>query len=449
MKLEFRLAARAFFFAAAVAAGGCGDDSGAGGVDGGGVDSGADAAVDGALVDGEVDSGPPPVSCSTPVQLDTDLELDSSGPDTQIHARARFDGEAVWLTYNLPNAEGNFDVYGARINCDGSQEMAPIKLNTTEGGNSVDPDFDLAGSNVLVVWSRDSGDGTQNMDAYFRTYTLDGTPLMEADESLETTRDGTPVVGNVMFPAVSALSAERFVVTASRALQETSTFQAFIQDVSPDGALLGEARDVYVESAVTHTYPTIAAVPPDTVYLAWVQSEDFENETVFHSYFSGDATEPTVSPPLVAIPGYLGASPSLCATSQGGESRVYLAMGSQSGTILLKDGADFSSGTSFVELGSSGETDHSPMVACDSHQGGVVVYYRNVSGLNNRVIAQAFSFDGESFDVGEEIVVSEGPAAPYPPALTHIGATIYFMAWSQGESPDFRLKGRFVEIESP
>jgi hypothetical protein len=435
-----------------LAPGGCDDDSPSGG-----QDATTDGAVDGSMPDGFTDGGPdgggdggePFSTCTTPVVLDTDFELDPAGPDTQIHVQSRFDGEAVWLVYNLPNTEGFFDVYGARLNCDGTPRFASTKLNTAEGGNSVDPGVAVAGQDVFVVWGRDNNQGVDNMDAFYRSFTVDGTPLMAEDQSLETTYDGTPVAGNVMFPTVTPHVAGSFVVAGSRALEETSTFQVFVQEVSAEGALISEARNGSFEPGVTQLYPSVATLEPDVIHLAWASSTTTEDETVVQTYFTGDATEPQVSPPVEARDGLIGASSSLCAAGTGAEQRLYLAVGAQNGAIVLKDGLALDPSSTFVQVGDAWELDHSPVVACHSGGGGVVVFYRNVSGLDNRVIAQPFSYDGSTFELGTEVVVSEGPAAPYQPAVTHIGEDVYFAAWSEGQSPDFRLKGRFFQAASP
>ncbi|MFH2004951.1 MAG: hypothetical protein ABI333_00060, partial [bacterium] len=176
-------------------------------------DAGGDAAPDGGIVD----------PCEAPLK-DTVFELDPDGPDTQIHVAAAFDGEAVWIVYNRPDSRGYFDVYGLRLGCDGAVVLPPFMINTTDE-NDVDPTLAVADGNVYVTWASDNNTGVNNMDILFRTFDVDGTPIMAADQILETTHDGTPVVGNAMAPDVAALPNGQFVVAGARGLDVAPGFQ--------------------------------------------------------------------------------------------------------------------------------------------------------------------------------------------------------------------------------
>ena len=86
--------------------------------------------------------------------------------------------------------------------------------------------------------------------------------------------------------------------------------------------------------------------------------------------------------------------------------------------------------------------------------GGLVGWYRQRAGLRNDVLVRGFSFDGERFAAtGEERLLNppdeaeggdEHAAAPYGLALAHVGDGVFLVVWSEGRSPDFRLRGRFV-----
>jgi hypothetical protein len=36
---------------------------------------------------------------------------------------------------------------------------------------------------------------------------------------------------------------------------------------------------------------------------------------------------------------------------------------------------------------------------------------------------------------------------PYGTAITHVVGNVYFLAWSEGFSPDFRIMGSFIALE--
>ncbi|MEC7984257.1 MAG: hypothetical protein VX278_03780, partial [Myxococcota bacterium] len=72
-------------------------------------------------------------------------------------------------------------------------------------------------------------------------------------------------------------------------------------------------------------------------------------------------------------------------------------------------------------------------------------YYRLQSGYKNDVYYGSIDVDGEQ--TADILLASDPPAAPYRPAVTHVFDNMYFVAWSQGENPDFALWGQFVTVE--
>ena len=418
----------------------CGDDDSVGGDDGGLGDAGGDAdLVDAQEPDAEVTS-----PCPVPVLLDTDIELDPDGPDTQIHASVAFDGEGLWAAYNLPDATGFFDVWGVHLSCDGEIDRAPRVLQTITENNEVDPAVAVGGDKLYVVWGADNGTGVNNMDAFYRTFQIDGTPIMAAEEILETTRDGTPIPGNVMFPTLDAEDGDSFWVAAIRGLDATGTFHFFLQEIDADGSLLGEALEPITEPGVTHTNPALEVSAQGDVFMGWSRAEGTGDEEIHHTYLLSGHQDP--EPPVAALDGVVASNVAFWAGELGGARRVVMAVGAASGNILLTDGEALDPSGEFVFVGDGMGRDHSPALA-GWEEGGVVAFYRNISGLQNELIVQPFTYDGVAFDVGSEVVVTQGPAAPYGVALTALGDGYYFLVWSQGISPDFRLVGRFIYID--
>ena len=80
-------------------------------------------------------------------------------------------------------------------------------------------------------------------------------------------------------------------------------------------------------------------------------------------------------------------------------------------------------------------------------EGGYVLWYRMIAGTKNDLLLQRFTWDGIEFEkIGVETQLNGEPAAPYPAAATHLGDGYLFTTWSEGTSPDFVLKGRFVNL---
>ena len=407
----------------ALLAAACGGDDDVAGADGG-------SAGDGGVAE-----------CS-PV-LDTTFDLDATGRATQIHAAVAFDGEAIWLAYNIPDelGTGGFDVFLSRIGCDGNRLVDPIQVSTTANSNDIDPALGISDGHIYVVWQADNGTGVDNMDIFYRVFDRAGEPVMAADRILETTRDSEPVTGNALFPALAVLPGEQLAIAGVRGLEESGTFQSFVQRVSAAGELVGAAFDGYFEPGVTHTGPAVAASADGAMYVAWERSEQLDEDFVVRGRVAANDTVVTPSPPPTAGPGQ-GAGPSYAI---GAEGDVYLAYRNPtSGDVVIEDGADLGVAPPRSTFGALGRTDHTPVIATEVG-GGAVAYYRNISGIRNELIVQGFSYDGAEFALDPE-VTGAPEAVLYAPAIASVGDRVYFIAWSEGTSPDFYIKGRFIRL---
>ena len=131
--------------------------------------------------------------------------------------------------------------------------------------------------------------------------------------------------------------------------------------------------------------------------------------------------------------------------------RVYLAFGAgdeSHSSIHLENAIGLDADSPRAEFGAASEYSHTPG-AVAGPEGGALVWYRLVSGIRNDVMAQRFIYDGEAFTAqGDAAQVNDDGefGAPYAPAIAHVKDNVYFVVWSQGTSPAFRLKGRFVEL---
>ena len=82
-----------------------------------------------------------------------------------------------------------------------------------------------------------------------------------------------------------------------------------------------------------------------------------------------------------------------------------------------------------------------PNAACGV-QSTLFSYFRLQSGYQNDLY---YGFLGEDGQIGvDSLIANEPPVAPYRPAVTHVADDLYFVAWSQGENPDFELWGKFI-----
>lgn len=418
---------------------GCGDDAPGG--DGSLPDGATDSGPGDAGTDAQADAAVPDPPCVTPLVTGQAFEIDPAGPNTQIHVEAAFDGESVWIVYNLPDGAGYFDVHATRLNCDGTHRVAPFRVNTTDY-NDVDPTLAVGDGHMYAAWQSDTGLFPDNMELLVRTFLVDGTPVMVEDRILDTWRNGVLETGNHWLPVLGALPSG-FAVAGSRAVEDASGFQVFVQRLDADGSMAEESFDASFAPLASQTFPTLAAMADGTLYLAYGQgvAPDWDDH-VLYTAIAPDARVVSPLPPLPPAGRTLGEAPHL---ASGPDGAVYLAFGDPLvGRIVLTDAAALIPDAPETLLGEAGLVNFYPKVAA-TQGGGAVVWYRNVSGLRNELWIQRFTFDGASFSLSTPDLATGEWVPPYPPAITHIRDDIYFVAWSQGTSPDFRIMGAFLE----
>lgn len=418
-------------------------DSGDAVTDASGTDSGLQDSGDSAI--GDTDAGTFDAVgqqlCRDEMALDSPIDVDIDGPDTQIHAALAFDGRGLWVTYNLPDSSNGFDVYLTRLACDGQVLLAPFQVNTTDS-NDVDPDIAIGDNAIAVVWSPDNGTGTNNMDATYRMFNHDGSPRMASDQTLETRYAGNLVEGNVMSPQVIALPGGGFAITAIRGIPAAAGFQAFVQRLDDDGNLQGAAIDGYVEDGRYDSLPSISASANGDIYWTYVRGgNEMDNEVVQLKIPAGTSTPQPQPPRVVASSSGDSSSFYAAAPSHG---QAYLAYAYNSNISLL-DGSRFASDVAFVELGVGSGLDYAPRVVAKPG-GGVVFWYRNVSGYRNQFLAQGFAFDGSVFNTADQRSVTDAEVPPYAPAATYLFDDYYAVAWSEGSSPAYRVKMSLVQL---
>jgi hypothetical protein len=91
-------------------------------------------------------------------------------------------------------------------------------------------------------------------------------------------------------------------------------------------------------------------------------------------------------------------------------------------------------------LADDGALHHTPALV--AVPGGVAVAtYRNVGGLSNELWVASVAADGSATAA---VTVPDAIAAPYASTITHVGGGVVFVACAQGDSPNFRVRGRFM-----
>jgi len=390
---------------------------------------------------GDDDTGPEEVfePCRVSPTVDVTFDLDTANPTPQIHADFAFAAGQIWMAYNIVDGEGEgrFDVFLSAFECDGSIVGSAQRVTTTLGGNDIEPAISRRGDNLYIAWSSDNSGAENNLDALYRGFASDGTPLTDSDLVIETTLDGNPVVANTWKPRVAGLADGELALVGTRGID--NSFQTFIQRMTAEGEYLGEAIDVE-DRGNTHDAPVIAATADGDLFSAWSRVDGNGDSVVWYGYIAADGDGFSFGPRMATTG--LSSAPSLVTDRERGFA--YLAVRDDASQDIVLMAVDANGEVARTPLGIAGVSDHSPIVVT-SPTGGAVGWYRNVSGIRNRFMVQRFDFDGSTLTLAQEQDLgTDGAVSVYSPALTHIGDDIYFAAWSEGNSPEFFVKGRAV-----
>ncbi|MCA9605501.1 MAG: hypothetical protein KC619_07890 [Myxococcales bacterium] len=395
---------------------------------------GDDAGQDGgAALDAGIDAGPR--TCADQL-AERRVSLDPDGPLTQIHPSAVFDGEGIWVVYVRPEpGGGNFDVWATRRGCDGAVLVAPFLVQADPAGNDIDPAIARSGDQLLVAWNTDDGTGgTDNLQVRYRVMDLDGTLHGDRDETLRTVRMGTPITDNHLGADVAATSTG-FVVAGARAVPDVMRFQAYAQRLDRSGALVGEALEPLLEPMVTQSNAAIGVAADDGLFLAYDRAPD-------------DTTAPTQvmlsrldgSAPELALEG-LEASGGADVLVDG--DATWVAMSGDDGAqidLRIFDASEPLATRVFRTLGEAGAVDHSPQLARSGDGAVAVAWFRQIRGFSNELLVASVT------DPASTPATVDSPVPSYAPAITHVMNDWWFVSYAIGDSPDFRLVGRFVQL---
>jgi hypothetical protein len=351
------------------------------------ADSGADAA------DSDAPDLPEVVPCeATPREGNFALAPDA--PDGQIHAASAWDGQTLWLTYNVPDAEGTFDVWVAGFDCGGNPTLAPQRVNTTDF-NDVDPAIAAQHGQIIIAWGTDNGMQPDNLSLRYRRMNPDGTYLDAEDRIF-------PNEGNTWMPSIAPAADGTWELAGVRAGE--TEFRVFRATLDADGNP-GELTHFEEGLPGTQAGPSLLVHGQDE-WLAWTH----DGEQVRLSTAEG-------------IEALDGAGPSL---GWGPNGPIFAwTSGMEVVTRDLATGVE----TRFSE---PNKQLHSGIA-----KGEVTAWYRQIRGIRSQLYWAGP--DGRKTWLETEITV-----APYGIALTDLGDGSYFIAWSEGDSPAFRINGRLL-----
>jgi DNA segregation ATPase FtsK/SpoIIIE-like protein len=227
-------------------------------------------------------------------------------------------------------------------------------------------------------------------------------------------------------PAVTR-TGDGFAIVGSWGHSETQRFAVFAQRFDRQGGLLGEAMDVILEPEATQVWASVGSEPDGSLRLAWTRQPDTGTDQVYTTRIAASSTIADAPVPVTSG----GSSGGV--VSADGSLLAYTVRGVSGSTVFI---AKIDQLETRLAVGISNRIDHSPYL-----RGNAMVHYRNIRGFQNSVVYNRFT--REPFAITSSEVLVTGPAAPYSPVLAVVPGG-YFLGWSEGVNPSFRLLGRFV-----
>lgn len=402
----------------------CSDGRG-GGVTGGSRDAGPS-------FDAGRDAGTPRAFALT-APVDTTFEVDPTGPTTQIHADVARGADAVWIAYSRPSDDGTtfFDVFVTAFGGDGAVKVPPVRLNEVREKNDLDPAIAISGDRVMVAWQRDSQTATMNLDIVYRILATDGAPV-GGEHVLATTRDGAPVEDNIWFPKLTPAPGGGFTLAGAWGDDRVNAFVLFTTSVDRDGVAAPAGTTVHLPESAHQENADLVYGADGALRVAWD-----EDGRTYHGTFDGALTP--ADPPLVFAGADTGA-PSL-AIDADGDAWIAVHVERRGGAdILVKPADEHGATSSPIWFGEAGEVDLLPAIAFGP-TGGAVFWYRRISGARFRLFVAPIDDPSAAEEISTDVA-----AAPYGATLVHIVDDVYFAAWADGANPNYRVRGRFIDL---
>ncbi len=380
----------------------------------------------------------PPVDPCLELTFDGIVPVDLYGPDTQIHAAAAFDGAGIWVTYNRGDVDGGsgFDVFATRIGCDGAVLVEPFPVNEAVSFNETDPAVAVSGDTVMFAWQSDNGQAPTNLSIWYRSYDIDGTPRMDADRILDLDPTGFTVDPNIWMPALAG-TADGFALAGAHAPEGYNVFQIWLQLLDHDGDPLEEGLHLSPDPDHSQVWPALGRSADGALVVAWERQHIEDAAVVEYAVHGAEGS-------LLYTPTDAGTTPALSAASAGASAWLALSYApAAEHSVALMSVPQSGDEVTLHILENDGGLDHTAVVA-ERPDGHAIAWLRNLGGLKNDLYVRTFVDAGGSPSwTGEPVGVNPVPVAPYPASLVALPGG-FFVVWSDGANPAYRVKGRFI-----
>ena len=390
-----------------------------------------------------------------PSTLGQSSVLMPEGTRTQIHPDAAWDGEAFWMTWNIPNEDGKFETWAGRFDCQFNFLIQPFAVDQVAGMNDVDPSITVNGEVVLVAWARDdsfTGGGEYNLSTQIATFDRTSgevlmTPralqvktieAMSAEQAKITDNDGEVDEGNRWMVNVRAHPEGGFVLSGSWGDPAVNSFRTYLVHLNEQAEPIGSAW-LAEPSGRDQGQATLSVSPRGHIDLVWQGNDANGQSGMFIRSWRKDL-------PVLALD-FIGRDWSSAGVMRhpylGYEEginqpvlsmsvdRPWIVGGNNAGQVTLIDDTG-------AESGISGG--RQPYLGL-SFAPKVITGYQRVQGTEHKVWRRPISAE-RSIELPEELTVSPN-AAPYALSITHFkGGSLYL--WAEGQNPNFLIRASLV-----
>ena len=377
------------------------------------------------------------------------------GTQTQIHPDATWDGEAFWMTWNIPNEEGKFETWAGRFDCQFNFLVEPFAVEQVTGMNDIDPAVAVSGEHVLVAWARDDsfiGGGDYNLSTQIATFDrtsgmqvtapralqVKTIEAMSAEEARQSTYDGEFDVGNRWMVNVKAHPDGGFVLSGSWGDPAVNSFRTYLVHLNEQAEVVGSAW-LAEPNGRDQGQAILSVSARGHIDLVWQGNDTNGQSGMFvrswRKSLSGLALDfvgrDWSSAGVMRHP-YLGYEEGLNQpVLSASVDRPWIVGGNNAGQVTLIDDTGAESGISGGRQPYLG-LNFAPKV---------ISGFQRVQGTEHKVWRRPIGAD-RSIDLPEELTVTPN-AAPYPLSVSHFkGGSLYL--WAEGQNPNFLIRASLL-----
>lgn len=307
-----------------------------------------------------------------------------------------------------------------------------------------------------------------NMLVRYRTFKIDGTPIMAEALRYLPELDGEEPLVNNWLPKVTGLPDGRFAMSSAWAWPGGKVFQTVIQRFNADGTKSGNLIHPYPAPNMEEMYPDISADGAGNLHLVWVEEGWLVTEQnsiwaqISSATIMADSEVPLEESPVVI---FSGEYPSIKATSDGNVFTVFGGLGEDIKVYAETAGRTVVATTN---LDYNSVDEYSPEVAVGPN-GPAVVWYRSrddgggANAFNNDVMIKTLAWNGGNSitTFGDPIVVNtinglvkHSAISVYEPIIVSLGQGNYLVSWTERDyqvidgtgKTMYKVFGRFMKL---